>query len=64
MKKEVKMNFFKKQMEFKPQREKSTKCKIVVRKKPDGSITKSIQGECSAQQLKALSEMKDIEETE
>jgi len=36
------------------------KCKIVVRKRGD-RVEKSIEGNCSAQQLKALSEQSNIE---
>lgn len=39
---------------------KKEKCKIVVRKKGD-RIEKTIEGSCSPQQLKALSEQNNVE---
>lgn len=45
--------------EKKPVREKSNKCRIVVKKKADGSVVKSVEGECSKSQLQALSEVRE-----
>ncbi len=45
-----------------PKREPTEKkCKIVVKRKQDGTMIKEIQGECSKEQLRALSEYKDLE---
>lgn len=38
------------------------KCKITIKRKKDGSVTKEISGECSPSQLKALSENHDFGE--
>ena len=42
-------------------KEKKRKCKIVIRKKGD-RIEKSIEGECSASEIKALSEQHNLNE--
>jgi hypothetical protein len=39
----------------KPIKEKSSKCRIKIKRKTDGSMVKEIDGECSTNQLKALS---------
>ena len=37
-------------------REAVKKCKITIKKRKDGSLVKEISGECSKEQLKALSD--------
>lgn len=48
----------------KPMTQKGNKCKITIKRKKDGSIEKSISGECTPAQLKALSENNDFGEME
>lgn len=43
-------------------KEKEKKCKITIKKRKDGTLVKEISGECTSQELKALSNQKDIEE--
>ena len=45
----------------KPKPEKKRKCRIVTRKKPDGTITREMDG-CTPQEAKALMELGKIEE--
>lgn len=45
-----------------PKKERGNKCRISIKKKADGTTIREISGECSKEQLRALSEVKDKEE--
>jgi len=42
--------------------EKSNKCKIIIKRKSDGTIIKAIEGNCTKEQLRALSRADDSED--
>lgn len=41
----------------KPQKQKEDKCRVVIKKKKDGSVVKEISRSCSREHLRALSEI-------
>lgn len=54
-------------MVFPPMRKKAVpekpkkKCKLVIKKQKDGTVIKSIEGECTKEQLRALSNQDETE---
>lgn len=45
----------------KPQKEKAKKCKIIIKKKPDGTEERSME-DCTPQEARALLDMGKVEE--
>jgi len=42
-------------------KETENKCKIIIKKRKDGTIIKSIEGLCTKEQLRALSQQENID---
>ena len=52
---------FPQRVQPKPEK-KESKCKITIKKRKDGTIIREIEGSCTKEELKALTQVKDVEE--